>query len=274
MSATKDTKPTTFSLSLRGREIRIAARYRPGTPGSDLALFLHGWGCAKESFSAAFDDEHLADLSLCAIDFPGHGASAPLAQSHDLLCDYAIIVRRVVAQLDHRKVHLVGHSMGGAIGLLAAPELDLGAFISIEGNLVGGDCGMISRRIAEQPQDEFTDRGFATFVAPLRSSNRPDERAWGDWAAACDPAALHAAARSLVAWCDGGDLASIYRTLTAARYVYGERNGLPDHLEPVVDPDTAFAVADAGHFPMIDNPERLLLTIAAPITRGAWAADR
>ncbi|MEU5874159.1 alpha/beta hydrolase [Glycomyces sp. NPDC047369] len=275
MSSTKDTEHHIIPVSLRGRTVNVAARSRPGRgPGAELVLFLHGFGCTNKSFAAAFDDASLADLALCAIDLPGHGGTPALERSHDLLCDYSIIVRRVVAHFNPERVHLVCHSMGGAVGVLAAPDLPLGALVSIEGNLVAGDCGLISRRIAGQDRGEFTATGYEATFGPLRSSQRPDERAWGDWAATCDPAALHEAARSLVSWCDGGDLADIYRSLPTAVYVYGQRNGLPEHLAPVVDPEAAFGVADSGHFPMIDNGPLLWPEVAEHLSRGDGAADR
>lgn len=242
--------------------IGVASLLRPAA--DDAVLFVHGLGCAKESFSGAFESEALQRFTLCAIDLPGHGATAPLQRPRDAMVDYAQILVGIADLLESKRVHLVAHSMGTAAGLLAAPRMGsrLGHFVSIEGNLASGDCGLVSRDIAEQSLEDFTRDGFAAFLARHEKSEADDLRAWGRWARSCEPAALHAAARSLVAWSDSGTLAEHYRRLRSRAYLYGAFGDLPDHLDGIVDAQEAHGIAESGHFPMVDNPNELWTTIA------------
>jgi pimeloyl-ACP methyl ester carboxylesterase len=244
-----------IAIDFRGSTLKIAAKVR--TSGSELLLFLHGFGCTKESFDAAFTEGWFDPrFALCAFDFPGHGKSDPLPSEDDLIDAYAQITLEVIRQIPHSRVHLVCHSMGGAVGLIATKDLDdVGAFVSVEGNLVAEDCGIISRSIAEQTPEHFRSDGFEHgFVDNLRTSPEQSFRAWAKWAYTCDPAALHQAAQSLVSWCDRGELAALYQNLDQVTYMYGAESGLPEHLLPYVE-SRVRRIDRSGHFPMLDNPK-------------------
>src|SRR5690349_13919420 len=119
-----------------GEQAGISAKVRDG--GRDLVVFLHGLGCADEAFDGAFEPSRFEHMYLSTFDFPGHGRSASVPVTGDALEQLADIVVRLVADIPHDSVTMVCHSLGGAVGLLAAERLDnLAAFISIEGNLIG-----------------------------------------------------------------------------------------------------------------------------------------
>jgi pimeloyl-ACP methyl ester carboxylesterase len=245
--------------------VGVASLLRPAA--GDAVLLLHGLGSAKESYIGAFEAKALRRFALCAIDFPGHGATVPLRHARDAMVDYARIAADAADLLKFERVHLVGHSMGTAAGLLAAESLGerLGHFVSIEGNLVASDCGLVSRGIADESLEEFTQYGFAALLADLEESDADDLRAWGEWARSCEPAAFHAAARSLVAWSDSGALAERYRRLRSRAYLYGANGSLPTHLNGIVNTQEAHRIAESGHFPMIDNPGGLWQAVARSI---------
>lgn len=256
------------------RNLTIAANIRDS--GDELILFLHGFGCTKESFDSAFAPGTFdRRFALCAFDFPGHGGSGALPSEEDLLSAYAEVSRRIIERFSKKRVHFVGHSMGGAVGLLAARELGgVGAFVSIEGNLVAEDCGLISRSIAEQSREAFQANGYEHgFLDRLRSSQDRALLAWEAWASTCDPAQLHLAAQSLVDWCDRGDLTELYRELGQVTYVYGQRSGLPEHLLPYVD-SRVRRIDRSGHFPMVDNPGGFYQTLAELVDQSASVRDR
>ena len=46
-------------------------------------VLLHGIGCSHESFDDAFASVGLHGYSMCAFDFPGHGAAADLLSRND-----------------------------------------------------------------------------------------------------------------------------------------------------------------------------------------------
>jgi pimeloyl-ACP methyl ester carboxylesterase len=136
-----------FTVILKGSEHHICARLRDS--GGELVFFIHGLGCAGEAFDDAFDSPFMKDYSLLAPDLPGFGSS-PLPE--DFSCsmeDHAAVCLEILRQVSHEKIHLVGHSMGGAVGLLLAGRLGkrLASFASVEGNLIRRDCS-VRRRLA------------------------------------------------------------------------------------------------------------------------------
>ena len=85
-----------------------------------LLLLLHGLGATKEVWSPALE---LLDASWpgawIAPDFPGHGASTPCA--HDSYGAYATAVASLIPV--GRPVTILGHSLGGVVGLLLGSGL-------------------------------------------------------------------------------------------------------------------------------------------------------
>ncbi len=87
--------------------------------GDIPVLALHGWLDNAHSFLPLA--EHLDGLDLVAIDFPGHGRSAPRpegARYH--FDDYAFDVLAVLDALGWERANLLGHSLGGAVSTLVA----------------------------------------------------------------------------------------------------------------------------------------------------------
>jgi pimeloyl-ACP methyl ester carboxylesterase len=242
---------TTFSITSGGQTLRISAKVRMSC--DDLVLFVHGLGCAKECFDTAFTSPQLRQYAICTFDLPSHGWSDQAeGASVEMLAN---VTSRIVDTLGSSRVYLVCHSMGGAVGLVAATRYlpQCSFFISVEGNLVGRDCGTASRSIASQPLSMFVRTGFDHFVASLQADERPDRRTWGRWCARCDPAGLRSIAASLVAWSDSGRLSGLFTAMPRRAYIYGERSEL-SYLWPTLAGTPTYAVPRSGHFPMIDNP--------------------
>ena len=239
--------------------------------GKDLVLFLHGIGCVKDNFAAFWEAPEFAGLALLAPDLPGHGASQGLPpESSTMEGMAAVLLDLVEAQVrDRRRLHVVAHSMGGAAGLLLAkrPPVPLASFVSLEGNLVAEDCGMLSRRTAEMDLKLFKDAKFDRLKAQAREADDPALRDWAGWVAACPAEAFHASARSLVEWSDGGQLLDIFRALTVPKAdVTGEESANPDvlaHLEAIAQ----VRIADCGHFVMVEKPAGLARVVWEVISR-------
>jgi pyruvate dehydrogenase E2 component (dihydrolipoamide acetyltransferase) len=89
----------------------IAVRH-PGGPGVPL-LLIHGFGADHRTFAAnqpVLSDEN----DVWMVDLPGHGDSGPDVGDGSV----TTLTRAVAAALDSnglRKVHVVGHSFGGAV---------------------------------------------------------------------------------------------------------------------------------------------------------------
>ena len=106
-----------YTLSLPVGEIAICEW---GDEQGEALLFLHGWlDNAATFFSLA---PLLQSHYRCiAIDFPGHGLSSHLgdyAQYH--FVDGSLAIHSVLEALAITRCRLIGHSMGGALGLLYA----------------------------------------------------------------------------------------------------------------------------------------------------------
>ena len=168
-----------------------------------------------------------------------------------------------------RRLHLVVHSLGGAVGLRLAEQddLPLASFINVEGNLVAADCGLLSRRTAEMDPKQFRTEKFAKLKARARESEDPVVRAWAGWLDACSADALHASARSLVAWSDSGRLLGIFRALRVPKlYAYGTESANPEVLAHL-DGAPKREIAGSGHFVMLDRPAALAAAIAEVIAQ-------
>ncbi|KAG8235445.1 hypothetical protein J437_LFUL015793 [Ladona fulva] len=105
---------------------------------------LHGW----QDNAGTFDK--LApllpsDISLLAIDLPGHGRSShfPCGQNYFLYWDGLMVVRRIVKHFKWNKISIIGHSLGGGIGFLYAgsypDEIDHLVCIDIAGPVIADD---------------------------------------------------------------------------------------------------------------------------------------
>jgi pyruvate dehydrogenase E2 component (dihydrolipoamide acetyltransferase) len=91
--------------------------------GEEAALLIHGFGGDLNSWF--FNQDALADrIAIYALDLRGHGGSSKQVRSGSL-DEFVEDVRGFLDSLGLRKVHLVGHSMGGAIATqfaLANPD--------------------------------------------------------------------------------------------------------------------------------------------------------
>jgi pimeloyl-ACP methyl ester carboxylesterase len=264
------------SLKYRGVELKIAMRFRE--QGDDLLILLHGLGCSKDSFDGAFRAPELSNYAIWAIDFPGHGESSRHLPS-DLYSVEACadvtgqVIDHVLAEASqgYRRLCLAGHSMGGAVAVLVAERhREITSLVSIDGNLVSEDCGLISRSIAEQTPEQFASRGYRDFRAVLRNSAAPDDQAWARWSAHADPRAMHAAARSLVEWSDSGKLLEQFNAIEQRAFLYGECDD-KEYIIGRLLGTTVAAVPDAKHFMMVDNPTALYRILAGSL--GACRAE-
>ncbi|MGP1357019.1 alpha/beta fold hydrolase [Roseicyclus sp.] len=91
-------------------DLTFIARPGPGAP----VVFLHGIGSNAASFAPLFDALP-AGLGLLAWNAPGYAGSAPLADPWPVAADYAQALARLLDDLGHGAVHLVGHSLGTLI---------------------------------------------------------------------------------------------------------------------------------------------------------------
>ncbi|WP_186577205.1 alpha/beta fold hydrolase [Aquibacillus kalidii] len=109
---------------------------RWGTEHRNSIILLHGLGSTGASF-----DEVATQLSksfnVFAFDLPGHGKSTCVNTeeffSMNSLADW---VHSVVNHLNIKNFHLVGHSLGGYIGLTYASEYESSSLILLDGGYI------------------------------------------------------------------------------------------------------------------------------------------
>lgn len=86
--------------------------------GSETVVFIHGFGAAHGVWDTIFP-ALAGQARMIAYDLPGHGRSLETAGAGSA----KFAARAILADLSQRgaeKVHVVGHSMGGAVAVLMA----------------------------------------------------------------------------------------------------------------------------------------------------------
>jgi pimeloyl-ACP methyl ester carboxylesterase len=106
------------SVSLPG--LTLAVRSRPGeTTGLPPALYVHGLAGSSRNWSALMS--RLADrVDGEAVDLPGYGDSPPPDDGNYSIARYARTVVRLLEAGGRGPVHLIGHSLGGAVSIRVA----------------------------------------------------------------------------------------------------------------------------------------------------------
>jgi pimeloyl-ACP methyl ester carboxylesterase len=256
------------SLQCGELNLDVATRFRE--QGDDLLVLLHGLGCSKESFEGAFDAPELRGYAICALDFPGHGGSSRNLPSGCYSLEACAditrqLIRRVMAKRGYNRVYVAGHSMGGAVAvLLPDGEHGITSLVSIDGNLIAEDCGLVSRGIAEQSVEQFVSKGYYDFSSALHGSAQPDAQAWAQWSSNAAPEAMHAAAKSLVEWSDSGKLLEQFNSIRTRAFLYGERDD-KSYLLPRIEDAAIAVVPAAAHFMMVDNPAAFYRILATAL---------
>lgn len=99
----------------------VHAAQKPGT----RILCVHGWLDNAASFVPLMP--YIENAEIVAIDLPGHGHSSSLGAAGEFnFLEVALLIPRIIQALGWRSCHLLGHSLGGNLALVAsvaAPEM-------------------------------------------------------------------------------------------------------------------------------------------------------
>jgi len=95
-----------------------------GNPDGTPVLAIHGWLDNAASFDCLAEKLDLSNIRLIAIDLPGHGLSEHRGKGQIYhLMDYVVDVVGLIKALSLDNVVILGHSLGGIIGLLTTAAI-------------------------------------------------------------------------------------------------------------------------------------------------------
>ncbi len=257
--------------------------------GPEQMLCLHGLGSNKTSFFetvSALTPDH----AVHAIDLPGFGSSSKPARA---AYNAAYFARATLGYLDAMaidQVHLVGNSMGGRVAIevaLTAPERV--ASLSLLAPAVA-----FRRRRELVPLVKILRPELASIPHSLRAG-LVRQQLWSMFARPerLDPAAadlvadefcrayrsraarvaFFAAARSIYLdspWGDRGFWARLAALEPPALFVWGDSDrlipaGFSRHVAEALPAATQVTLAECGHVPQVELPERTNLMIRAHV---------
>lgn len=219
-------------------------------------LGLHGLQTNARLFDDLFCLPEFSSYSTLAMDCVGFGASdKPEPFSYDLQAQ-AIICQQIIHTLGIKKLHMVGHSMGGMIGTLLLPLLgnDVLSFINLEGNLTLADCG-VSRQTLETDFEAFRHQHYVAFKQQLQHSTEPSADCRRLGLAMIPDYAFYRSAQSIVAWASSERILQLFCAAPQPKlFLYGDRN--PSKIASLSGAHslTLRAIRNAGHFLLCDNP--------------------
>ena len=241
-----------------------------GNLQAPVLLMLHTAGADARQFHALMADEALRrDWHMVAFDMPGHGRSMPRAgeawRPYALTkADYLAICHAFVTQHLRQKVVVLGCSMGAAMALKLAREFpsDVWAAVALEApwKATGRRSPMLCHaQVNQVAHNAAYVRGLMSPLSPLALRRRA---AW-----IYGQGGFGVYAGDLVFYTDDFDAEADLAGLDAATVPVVLLTGAYDYSASPTDtakvaaliPGARFTIMqDLGHFPMVENPGRLL----------------
>jgi pimeloyl-ACP methyl ester carboxylesterase len=181
-------------LKLSGQDAMLRFHDLPGS-GTPL-VFIHGLGCASScDYPQVTADSALTGRRCILVDLLGSGYSDRPERFEYRVEDHARIVVELIQNLE-QEIDLFGHSMGGAVAIVAATMAprEVRRLVLAEPNLdVGG--GLFSRKISAYSESDYVLNGHAQMVVTASKEGDPG---WAASLSISSPRAIHRSATSLV----------------------------------------------------------------------------
>ena len=258
MAATTDKAPPLRSKTVIAKD-GLSIVCSVAGQGETTLIFLHGW-CGDREYWKRQVGEFASDYQVVTLDQAGHGESGKDRKDWTVV-SLAVDVESVVMALDLKRVILVGHSMGGSIGLAAAKRMP-GRIVAV--------VGVDTLQNAEFKFPEETVRkllaGFATdfptnvrgmFAQLLPEHADPDLVKWlGSKAAAQDPKMAVALMRDLVQL----DTKTLLREAKVPVRCINSAGGYQFYNPTLTETNRKYAdysavfIEHVGHYPMLEKP--------------------
>jgi len=243
-------------LGMVNNEYRKAAGERSGR----TLLWIHGLGESSLCFRNIVRHPSLAGMNHLYPDMPGYG-KAPWPE-HPL--SFAKLVDNLACYLElliQDPVVVVGHSLGGVLGLLLAerrPDL-VNALVDVDGNKTAEDC-VYSGRASDMESEMFFSNIFPAMLDDIYREGISDPALRGYYTSLClcDVRTFHQHSIELFELSRKRHLAKRLATLDMSKlYIGGSPGGVStcslEMLKAVEVPMSM--VKPSGHWPFIDQPD-------------------
>lgn len=255
-------KKRTIKIKYKEDELLISAHVREAS--EEWLFCMHGLQSNKELFNPIFEMDALEKYSVIAFDFVGFGESSKPKGFSYAIEDQAEICKKIIATFGIKKIHLIGHSLGGMVGTLLLND-KVQSFINMEGNLVAEDCGT-SAEVASMTFQQFQQGQFSDIILKLAHSDQKSEQIRCKWVTAITDFAFYKTSISIVEWSKNGKLLDFFAKFPHKKlYIFGSKNahkvkGLPREIQTA-------EISNSGHFMILENPEETYAIITRFITK-------
>jgi pimeloyl-ACP methyl ester carboxylesterase len=251
-----DTKPTKTTVRAGdGLNLVCDARGK-----GDIALvFLHGW-CGDREYWKDQVDAFAADYRVVTLDQAGHGESGKERKQWSI-SSLAQDVESVAKALDLNRMIIVGHSMGGPVGLIAAKRMP-GKVIGV----VGVDTLQnVEFKMPEEVTTKFL-QGFATdFKGTLRAAlagmlHEKTDAELKSWLVSRAEAQDRQMALALMRDLSVLDEKALLKDASVPVRCINSGGGFQFHTRTAIDINKKYAdynavlIDDVGHYPMLEKP--------------------
>lgn len=263
-NVTRNTEFDKLAIAYRDQPLQIDYFLRHGH--KETILYLHGLGCSKNDFIEAADVVELQSHTLVAFDFPGFGKS-PYNQNISLgMDDLVEITNIVLSELNVPDCLIVGHSMGGLVGLLYAEKYSerVDGFINVEGNLTLEDC-FFSGKIVRYGPSGFTKEMLKRLQRRLARSDKKGLQEHAKALQSASEKALSDCSFSMVDYSGNGNLVPRFTALDPPiLFMHGSENRGLSYIPKLKDNGCeALEIPNSGHFPFYDNPQAYYQAISS-----------
>jgi pimeloyl-ACP methyl ester carboxylesterase len=262
----------TLDAISKNRVFPVSYFIRKGSPSRPAILYMHGLGCAKDNFLNAAKVASLDAYALLAFDMPGCGGS-PYPENMNLKMDnLAEIINSAIEKAGiSEPFFIIGHSMGGAVGLLYTlqfPEKVRG-FINVEGNMESANC-TASRKAAQSDFADFNNNFLPALKTEIKKHDNPGTRNYALTLENALPKAFFDYSVSLVDYSDNAGLLSKFIGLKLPKVlIYGSENsGSLSYLEKLRAAGCETAeISGSNHSPFYDNPSGFYKAVSDFVAR-------